>query len=198
MEWKLIGVEQITHKRFLNYFILHYEVDGKPYEYYLASRKSIEELRAKHEASSYRPDGVLMVLVDKRNGEEKVAVIEEFRPCFNKYITSLPAGLLDEGETIIEAARREAREEIGVEIDNVRILFQGSPTTEGLTDEMVAAVYGEITSLVHEEREFAEDISWRLLGKEEIEQVLADPTRLVPVPTRLALLLAVNRVKLPQ
>jgi 8-oxo-dGTP diphosphatase len=56
-------------------------------------------------------DGVGRVLLIKRR----------FEP--NKGRWSLPGGLLETGETLVEAGRREVREELGVEI-NVEGLFQ--------------------------------------------------------------------------
>ena len=198
MEWKLLDVEQVTHNRFLNYFILHYLLNGKPYDYYLASRKKKEDLRAYHEQYSYFPDGVMMVICSFENGERKIALIREFRPCFNKYVTSLPAGLIDPGESILEGAKREAKEEIGVCLKNTRLLFPACPTSEGMSDEMVCGIYGEIESYIGEQKEANEDISWRLYNDEEIKAMLDDPSYLIPAPTRFALLLALNYVPLPE
>ena len=198
MEWKLLEVEQVTHNRFLNYFVLHYSLNGKPYDYYMASRKKKEDLRVFHEASSYFPDGVMMVVCDYRLGKRRIALIQEFRPCFGKYVTSLPAGLIDPGESIIEGATREAREEIGVHLKNVRLLFPACPTSEGMSDEMICGIYGEIDGYVGEKPEDNEDISWRLYDDEELRAMLVDPSLIIPAPTRFSLLWALNYVPLPE
>jgi 8-oxo-dGTP diphosphatase len=61
-------------------------------------------------------------LIHDRNG--RVLLIKrKFEP--NKGRWSLPGGLLETGETLLEAGRREVREEVGVEIA-VEKLFQVS------------------------------------------------------------------------
>jgi 8-oxo-dGTP diphosphatase len=58
------------------------------------------------------------------DGEGRVLLIKrKFEP--NKGRWSLPGGLLETGETLVEAGRREVREELGVELD-VEGLFQVS------------------------------------------------------------------------
>ena len=69
------------------------------------------------------------------DGEGRVLVIKrKFEP--NKGRWSLPGGLLETGETLLEAGKREVREEVGVEIE-VEELFQVSEEiirdTEGKT-----------------------------------------------------------------
>ena len=44
MDWKLKFVEQETDHRFLNFYTFHYEVDGNPYSYFVASRNKKEDL----------------------------------------------------------------------------------------------------------------------------------------------------------
>ena len=69
------------------------------------------------------------------DGEGRVLLIKrKFEP--NKGRWSLPGGLLEMGETLLEAGKREVREEVGVEIE-VEELFQVSEEiirdTEGET-----------------------------------------------------------------
>ena len=197
MEWKLLDVEQVTDYRFLNFFILHYSLNGKPYDYYLASRKKKEDLRVFQNPRDYFPDGVMMVIADYSLGKRRIALIKEFRPCYGKYITSLPAGLIDPGESIIEGAQREAMEEVGVKLKNVRLILPPCPTSEGMSDEMISAVYGEIDCYVGEHKEANEDISWQLYDDEEIKALLSNKDVIIPAPTRFSLLLALNNVTLP-
>jgi ADP-ribose pyrophosphatase len=52
----------------------------------------------------------VMMAVDERN---RVLLVKQFRLPSGKYLWELPAGRLDEGETPLQAARRELMEETG-------------------------------------------------------------------------------------
>lgn len=52
----------------------------------------------------------VMMAVDERN---RVLLVRQYRLPANKYLWELPAGRLDEGETPLQAARRELMEETG-------------------------------------------------------------------------------------
>ena len=184
-DWKFVGVTQETNHKFLNLFIYHYEVDGKPYSYYVASRKSLEELRVK--TSSLTPDGVILLLYKKDGDSISLLLTQEFRPAFGKVFTSVPAGLLEKGETIFEAAYREAKEEVGVSLSSLELLIPSSSNSEGLSDEMCAAVVGEIASIGENSLEGYEEISSSLYTLDEVRKMLDDPNRIFPLPGRILL-----------
>ncbi len=52
---------------------------------------------------------VILPVLDDHN----ILLIKQFRPALNKYIYEAPAGVVEEGENIREAAERELIEEIG-------------------------------------------------------------------------------------
>ena len=56
------------------------------------------------------------------NEDNELALIKQFRSTTGEYFIEVPAGLLNEGETIEEAAAREAREESGLVIKEVKRL----------------------------------------------------------------------------
>lgn len=57
---------------------------------------------------------VILPVVDKRN----ILFIKAIRPVFDKPVIELPAGMVDEGETVKAAALREFREETGIPVEN--------------------------------------------------------------------------------
>lgn len=52
--------------------------------------------------------------------EGAVILVSEYRPATDKYYVSPPAGYIDAGESILEAARRELLEETGYEVIDSR------------------------------------------------------------------------------
>ena len=53
----------------------------------------------------------VMMAVDKKN---RVMLVRQYRLPANQYLWELPAGKIDEGETVLQAAKRELIEETGL------------------------------------------------------------------------------------
>ena len=191
MEWKLIKVIKETNHKFLNFYTLIYEVkedngDIKKYEYYLASRHNEDELYSLKRNN--KPDGVMIPCyhIDKE-GNISILITSQFRPALNRVVTSLPAGLLDEGDDLFSAAKREAKEEGGVIIDNLELLCPTSPTSSGLSDEVNAVVMGQIIDFDNKQLEEFEDIKVKLVRLEEIKEMLKDEKNFFALNVRLLL-----------
>ncbi|BBO66937.1 DNA mismatch repair protein MutT [Desulfosarcina alkanivorans] len=96
-----------------------------------------------------RPDAA--VIVPYHRQADRLVVIREFRVPVGGYQYGFPAGLLDPGEALADAAGRELHEETG--LDLVRV-YRHSPaifSSAGITDEAVAVIYAEVagTPSVH-------------------------------------------------
>lgn len=184
MKWKLIEVVQETNHLYLNFFTLRYEVNGKPYSYFLASRHKKEDLFAL--SNDRKPDGVMIpcYYIDDK-GEVSFLITSQFRPALNKTVTSMPAGLLDPGDDVYSCAKREALEEGGVIIDNLELLCPSSPTSSGLSDEVNSVVMGQIIGFKENRLEEFEDISVKLIPLKELEKMLDDPQYFFALNVRL-------------
>ncbi len=54
--------------------------------------------------------------------EGKMLAVRQYRPSVERYTVELPSGLVDAGETPLEAARRELLEETGYAADDMELL----------------------------------------------------------------------------
>ena len=193
MEWTLERATKETSHRFLNLYVYEYSVnkDGEKslYPYFVASRHEAEKLVA-ITRDTHRPDGVLIAAVkDRESADPQILLITQFRPPFNAHIVEFPAGLLDEedaDETV--AATRESIEETGVELTNVRLLCPPSPTSSGLSDELVSVVEADVKCLTERHLERFEDIHAEFVPFSKVRALLDDPKTIVALNVRLCLL----------
>lgn len=80
---------------------------------------------------------------------DEVLLINEMRPGMlaageYPFSDSLPAGMIDKGETAVQAAERELEEETGVKLNNPRVINPGAFVSSGGTSEKIALVFGTV------------------------------------------------------
>jgi ADP-ribose pyrophosphatase len=131
--------QKLTDLKWLNMFNIEYiDNDGKNRIWQVASRKK----KPKCLTGDYsRPDAV--VIVPYHSSQKKIVITKEYRVPLADYEYGFPAGLVDAGETVHQAARRELAEETGLEL--TRILKESPQiySSAGMTDESVTMVYVE-------------------------------------------------------
>lgn len=151
---RLIDIVQLTNSKYLNMYKLKLiNKKGTPKDYYLASRRKRQDLSCttkKHDIC----DGVMIIPVTEN---DEIVMIKQYRPAISDYLYELPAGIVDKGETIEEAARRELYEETGLKGKSYELILKPSYSSVGLTDETTAivkmVVEGEMTNYNTEEDE---------------------------------------------
>jgi ADP-ribose diphosphatase len=89
----------------------------------------------------HMPDAVVIVPFHTASG--KLVITREFRVPLADYEYGFPAGLVDKGETVAQAARRELMEETGLELTRCIKISPPLYSSAGLTDESVSMVYVE-------------------------------------------------------
>lgn len=200
MKWDLTSVEKETEHPFLNFYTLHYDVEKgdmkKEHRYFLASRKEKDTLRPITKEYK-RPDGVVVALYRfNENNDVEILLTKQFRPAIGNYVFSLPAGLLDENEDLLEAAKREAKEEVGAEdIHDVEILTPLSPTSSGMSDEANAFIMARVDKQENSNLEEFEDISSCFVPIEKCLELFKDERYIFPLHARIWILYMAERFK---
>lgn len=173
---KIGKIEKKTNNRFLNFYEMEaIHRDGKTSPYYVASRaKEISQLKAvTHEN---HPDGVVLYGVYGQE-KDKVVLIRQFRYPLGGYIYEFPAGLVEPGEKMEEAAIREMYEETGLQFHpkNAGCFSRPFFTTVGMTDESCGTVFGYcegVPTNIHQEA--SEDISVVIADRKEAMRILKE------------------------
>jgi ADP-ribose pyrophosphatase len=78
----------------------------------------------------------IVPLLDTSVEDPEVLLIRQYRYAADGYLYEIPAGRLDAGESPLDCARRELREETGYSATRVEPLFTMF-TTPGFTDEKI-------------------------------------------------------------
>lgn len=189
----LESVETIS-TGWINKYHLHYTLpDGRPYTYEGVSRKGPERYEAALEAlgSTGAPDPDAVCIVPLLP-DGSVLLEREFRYPLNSWCVSLPAGLIDAGESLEEAVARELSEETGYRLRDdiapaVRPLPQPGFSSTGLTEENVQVVFAQVEPAGQARPDSAELIEPFTVARADLRAFL-DANQL-PIGTRCQLIL---------
>jgi len=133
------GSRKLTAEKWLNLFEVSYVArTGDEKSWQIASRQKEPKCLT---GSYHRPDAV--VIVPFHTVRNKMVIIREFRVPLDDYEYGFPAGLVDNGESVEQAARRELMEETGLTVSRFIKVSPPIYSSAGMTDESVAMVYVE-------------------------------------------------------
>jgi len=134
---EITGYKKVTNKKWLNLFDVEYrDKNGQPKIWEVVSRKAAPKCVT---GEFDPPDAVVIVPFHK--AEKKLVVIREYRVALAGYEYALPAGLIDAGERVETASRRELNEETGLALVEIRKISPILNGTAGMTDENFVMVY---------------------------------------------------------
>jgi ADP-ribose pyrophosphatase len=136
---KIKGSRKLTAGKWLNLFEVSYIArTGDEKSWQMASRRNEPKCLT---GSYHRPDAVVIVPFHTRRN--KMVIIREYRVTLDDYEYGFPAGLVDNGESVEQAARRELKEETGLTVSRFIKVSPPIYSSAGMTDESVAMVYVE-------------------------------------------------------
>lgn len=164
-------IKKLTDLKWLNLFGVDYKTRaGKDGTWTFASRKSDPQPGL----GPITSDAVVIIPIHKNQWPPKdsLVVIKEFRIPLGDYEYGFPAGLFDQNETAEDVARRELKEETGLDI--TKIFYVGPPcvSSAGLSDEAVTYVVCECAGNISTDgNEGTEDITVELLDLDGIRKL---------------------------
>ncbi len=164
-------IEKKAGSKFLSFYEMEaVHRDGSSSPYYMASRNDDgSSLTAVTHA--VRPNGVTIYSLL----EDKVVLVRQYRYPLGGYVYEFPAGLVEPGEDIADAAVREMYEETGLVFAPIASPFSRPYfSSVGMTDESCCLVFGRCQGTptsIHQEN--TEDIQVVLADRAECRRILA-------------------------
>ncbi|MEN2995608.1 MAG: NUDIX hydrolase [Acetomicrobium sp.] len=154
---------------------------------------SVDEVRlpnghvTRREVVKHAPAVAILAVNDK--GE--IVLVRQFRYATGKELLEVPAGIMEEGESPVETAKRELREEVGYDAKNIEHIasFYSSP---GFANEIIHLFYAtEIfpSKLDGDEDEIIEKV---IVAPKECQRLIEDK-KIEDAKTFAALMWYLNR-----
>jgi ADP-ribose pyrophosphatase len=161
---KLVSMEKIGGDYLKSYHITYENKEGGRKTYETVSREDNLDVNA----LGTKVNAVMIVPFVG----DKVLMSKEFRMSVNREIYNFPAGLIDKGETIEEAAVRELKEETGLDVIRAIKTLPPSFSSIGISDEKVSVVFVEATGDLTGSDNANEEIESHLYSREELRDLV--------------------------
>lgn len=166
---ELQKIEKKLDGKYLSFYNLHYKNRlGHEKIYELVSHNhSIENGEDLYNQSA---EAVVMIVLDRLH--EHILLNKEFRMGVNSYVLNTPCGLIEKGETYLEAVSRELKEETGLNLIKVLNVMGPSYSSVGISNEKTICVICEADGEIGGNPEPDEEIECRWYSKGEIRRLL--------------------------
>lgn len=177
---KILSVTQQTDNKTLsgkplvNMFDVEYENNGRTGHWYVPSRNAAEALECVKHKETADTVSVVPFIIDK-DGDEAIILINESRVPTGGTVWAFCSGLVDPGETELQSALRELKEEIGAEkedITEIHAITDRTYKSEGMTDESAVIYEAYVSKLGKQELQDNEDIKVRIVKIKDIPEFI--------------------------
>lgn len=167
MEFK--GIEKKESGKFITRYDIHYEtVDHQKKTYEMISRNS--NLTTRDELTNHPADAVVMILHSEDG--EKLLLNKEFRMACGDFVFNFPAGLIEPGESFEEGAKRELKEETGLDLIEIKEIMGESFSAVGFSNEKNICFIGVATGEFAPSDSTVEEIEADWYTKAEVRDLL--------------------------
>lgn len=134
---QILRTEKLTNERWLNLFVRVFRHNGQEGRWSFASRGDGTPPSAGH----FDAVVIVPILLGKGRARPRLVMLREYRAPVGDYIHAFPAGLAEKGESIESVARRELKEETGLDLVEVKHVSPAVYSSAGMTDESAVMVF---------------------------------------------------------
>ncbi|MCR5488112.1 MAG: NUDIX hydrolase [Lachnospiraceae bacterium] len=166
---KLKSIQKIHAGRFVHRYDLVYETkNGGEKTYEMISRDpSLQTIEDLHNPKA---DAVAMILFDE--SRRRLLLNREYRMAVGDWVFNFPAGLIEPGESMEEAARRELWEETGLSLISIDDMMGRCYSAIGFSNETNLCFIGRAGGAFHPSSSEYEEIQAGWYEKEEVRKLL--------------------------
>lgn len=166
---KLKKIEKVHEGRFITRYNLTYKtVDGKDKVYEMISRD--KNITDEDTLLNHSVDAVVLIMTDETG--DKILLNREFRLATGAFVYNFPAGLIDPGETPLQSARRELKEETGLDVLEITDTIAMSYSAVGFSNEKNVCIVGKAGGTFAPSTSTAEEIEAGWYTKDEVRGLL--------------------------
>ena len=166
---KFKKIEKVHQGRFITRYDVTYETEaGHEKVYEMISRDP--DMNSEEALRRDKVDAVVLIVYDESG--EKILLDCEYRLAVDAWVYNFPAGLIDPGETPEQAAKRELREETGLELYAIEDVVGESYSAVGFSNEKNLTIVGRARGTFAESTSEYEEIHSAWYTKEEVRELL--------------------------
>ena len=166
---KFLSMEKIHEGNFITRYNLKYETtDNQIKEYEMISRN--KNLTTYEQLVNSPTDAVVLIIHDESG--EKILLNKEYRMAVGKFVYNFPAGLIDPGESYDVSAKRELKEETGLDLISIDDVMHESYSAVGFSNEKNICIVGKASGIFSESTSTFEEIDAKWYTKAQIKELL--------------------------
>lgn len=166
---KLRNIEKKGNGAYITRYDLTYEtVDGKKKVYEMISRD--KNIHTEEDLTGHPVDSVVLILTNETG--DKILLEKEFRMATGRFVYNFPAGLIDPGEKPEESAKRELKEETGLQLLSIEDIIPVSYSAVGFSNEKNICIVGTAGGEFAPSDSTVEEIEAKWYSKEEVRSLL--------------------------
>lgn len=168
---KFKSIKKIHEGKFISRYDVTYEtIDNQEKVYEMISRD--RNLTCLDDIKNDRQGAVVMIMHDESG--ERILLNREFRMAIGRPIYNFPAGLIEPGETVYESAKRELKEETGLDLISIEDRLFDSYGSVGFANEKNSCVIGVAGGKFAPSTSTFEEIEAAWYTKAEVRELLKD------------------------
>ena len=163
------GINKVHQGKFISRYDISYTTeDGLDKNYEIISRN--QNIKTLKQLNNPGTDGVVIIATNPKG--DKILLNREFRMAVGAFIYNFPAGLIDEGEDAKTAAKRELKEETGLDLVEIDDQLFDSYSAIGFSNETNAVIIGKAEGSFSKSSSTLEEINAAWYTKEEVRNLL--------------------------